>query len=278
MRDMYGLVLFHLGALYEYHGKITESLEARKECEEYLDSQEKDTRWMLYSGISRNYEAMGEHDKAISYSQKAIQVLGDNDPGLAYLYESMANNYMELRQYQNAIQHFLLILELDPDFVRIDEIREKLADCCRRISNHAQALDVYEKIFKLEQRAAKNKGLIWIRLRFAECHFRMSSYEKSLLAAFEALHQSPRNPREKAEALGYIAVNYYELGRYSEAVRDGEKALKPAQRFPNDDLLYVRMALAFHKLGDGKSFTKYRALVQKMFKDDALNKHLEKLS
>ncbi|MDR0311420.1 MAG: hypothetical protein LBJ21_07530, partial [Acidobacteriota bacterium] len=74
------------------------------------------------------------------------------------------------------------------------------------------------------------------------------------------------------------ASSYYELGRHHEAVRDGESALKLAQRFPNDDLLYVRMALAFHKLGDKKSFVKYRALVRKLFKDDTWNKHLEKLS
>jgi tetratricopeptide (TPR) repeat protein len=57
MRDMYGFVSFHLGSLYEYHGKIAKSLEARKVCEAYLDSQEKDTQWMLYAGLSRNYEA-----------------------------------------------------------------------------------------------------------------------------------------------------------------------------------------------------------------------------
>ena len=278
MRDMYGLVLFHLGALYEYHGKITQSLETRMECEQYLDSQEKDAIWMLYSGISRNYEALGKHGEAINYSQKAIQVLSDNDPGLSYLYESMANNYMELRQYQDAIQHFLRILELDPIFERIDEIQEKLAECCRQIANHAAALEVYEKILKLKQFTTKSRDLVWIYLRLAECHFRMSSYEKSLLSAFEALRQRPRNPLEKAEALGFTACNYYELGRYGDAVEDGEKALKLAQRFPNDDLFYGRMALAFHKLGDTKSFTKYRALVKKLFKDDAWNKHLEKLS
>ena len=268
MRDMYGLVLFHIGALYEYHGKIAQSLEARKECEEYLDSQEKDAQWMLYSGISRNYEALGKHGEAIDYSQKAIQVLSDNDPGLAYLYESMANNYMELRQYQDAIQHFLRILELDPGFERIDDIHEKLADCCRLVSNNALALEVYEKVLKLKQRTVKSKYLAWIYLRLAECHFRMSSYEKSLLSAFESLRQRPRNPREKAEVLSFTANNFYELGRYGDAVEDGEKALKLAQRFPNDELLYVRMALAFNKLGDGKSFKKYRALVQKLFKND----------
>jgi len=278
MRDMYGFVLFHLGSLYEYHGKITESLEARKACEEYLDSQEKDTQWMLYSGISRNYETLGKHSEAISYSHKAIQVLSDNDPGLSYLYESMANNYMEMHQYQEAIQHFSRVLELDPDFERRDEIQVKLANCYRQISNYAMALETYEIILKLKQLTAKSKDLVWIYLKLAECHFRMESYEKSLLAAFETLNQNPRNNQEKAEAFSFKANSYYELGRHQDAVRDGEKALKLAQRFPNDDLFYVRMALAYHELGDKKSFAKYRALAGKLFKDDIWNKHLEKLS
>ncbi|MDR0843060.1 MAG: tetratricopeptide repeat protein [Acidobacteriota bacterium] len=278
MPDMYGFVLFHLGALYEYHGKAAKSLKARKDCEEYVDSQEKDTKWMLYSGISRNCEALGQHSEAIRYSQKAIQVLSDDDPSLSYLYESMANSYMELQQYQEAIRHYSRVLELDPEFERRDEIQAKLADCYRLISNYAMALETYEKILKLKQLTAESKDTIWIHLKIAECHFRMSAYEKSLLAAMEALHRHPPNPLEKAQALGLVASNYCELGRHQEAVADGEKALKLAKRFPNDDIFYVRMALAFHKLGDKKAFEKYRGLVEKLVKDDNWNRHLEKLS
>jgi tetratricopeptide (TPR) repeat protein len=170
------------------------------------------------------------------------------------------------------------VLELDPGFERIDEIQMKLANCYRQIANYAMALEIYEKILKLNQLTVKSKNLVWIYLGLAECHFRMASYEKSLLAAFEALNQHPRSPQEKAEALSYKADSYYELGRYNDAVRDGEKALGLAQRFPNDDLFYVRMARAFHQLGDKKSFEKYRVLVNKLFKNDIWNKHLEKLS
>lgn len=56
MPDMYGFVHFHLGSLFEYQGRHAKSLEARRICEQYIDSQEQDTRWMLYAGISRNYE------------------------------------------------------------------------------------------------------------------------------------------------------------------------------------------------------------------------------
>jgi tetratricopeptide (TPR) repeat protein len=277
MQDMYGFVSFHLGSLYEYHGKTTKSLEARKGCEEYIESQEKDTRWMLYAGLSRNYEALGKHDEAIRYSQKAIQVLSDNDPGLSYLYESMANNYMGLKQYQEAIKHYSRVLELDPRFEHRDEIQIKMAECYRQLSNYAMALETYGKILELKQISAQKKDLIWLYLKISECHFRMESFEKSLLVALETLHRNPRNTQEKAEARSYLTNNYYELGRYKEAAEEGEKTLQLSKRFPNDDLFYVRMALSYHKLGDKKSFAKFRSLFRKMFREDNWNKYLEKL-
>ncbi len=277
MRDMYGFVSFHLGSLYEYHGKIAKSLEVRRVCEEYLDSQEKDTRWMLYAGLSRNYEALGKHNEAIRYSQKAIQVLSDNDPGLSYLYETMANNYLGLKQYNEAIKHFSKVLELDPKFERKDEIHFKMAECYRQLANYTMALETYEKILELKQITGKKKDLVWVYLKMAECRFRLEEFEKSLLIALETLRRGPGTKIEKAEARSYLTINYYELGRFKEAVEEGEKTLMLAKRFPNDDLFYVRMALSYYKLGDKKSFLKYRALVKKLFQADNWNKYLEKL-
>ena len=278
MPDMYGFVYFHLGSLYEYHGKIAKSLEARKICEQYVNSQEKDTQWMLYAGLSRNYEMLGKHNEAIRYSQKAIQVLSDNDPGLSYLYESMAGNYMGLKQYQEGIKYFSKVLELDPQFERRNEIHVKMAECYRRLANYQMAMETYQKILELKQITGKKKDLIWPCLKIAECQFRMESYEKSLLSTLEILRRSPRNKLEKAEARGYLTDNYYELGRYKEAVEEGEKTLMIAKRFTNDDLFYVRMALSYQKLGDKKSFARYRKLFRRLFRGDNWNKYLEKLS
>lgn len=278
MRDMCGFVSFHLGSLYEYHGKVLKSLEARKLCEQYLDSQEKDTRWMLYAGLSRNYEAIGKHDEAIRYSQKAIQVLSDNDPGLSYLYETMANNYMGLKQHLDAIKHFSKVLELDPQFERRDEVQLKMAECYRQQANYKMAQESYEKILALKQITSEKKDLVWLHLKLAECQFRMEAYEKSLLTTLELLRRNPRNKLEKAEARSYLTDNYYEMGRYKEAVEEGEETIRLARRFPNDDLFYVRMALGYQKLGDKKSFGRYRSLFRKTFHDENWNKYLDKLS
>ena len=277
MDDMYGFVFFHLGSLYEYHGKMVESLKARKICEQYIESQEKDTRWMLLAGIARNYEALGKHDEAIRYSQKAIQIISDNDPGLSYLYESMANNYMGLNQWHEAINHFSKVLELDPNFERRDEIQLKMGGCYHLLANYRMALETYEKIFELNQITGKKENQNWLYLKIAECYFRLELYEKSLLVTLEMLRRNPRKKEDKVEARSYLTINYYELGRYKDAVEEGEKTLKLAPKFHNDDLFYVRMALSYHKLGDNKAFRKYRDLFHTMFKEDNWNKYLDKL-
>jgi tetratricopeptide (TPR) repeat protein len=277
MPDMCGFVHFHLGSLFEYHGKLRQSLEARHACERFIDSQEKDTKWMLFTGISRIYEALDQHDEAIKYSQKAIQILSDNDPSLAYLYESMGNNYMGLNQHQEAINYFSKVIELDPKFERLDEIQLKMADCYHALTNHRMALESYQKILELKQLTGKIQNLTWLYTKIAHCHFSLDEFEKSLLMTLEALHRQPRHKLERAEIRSYLTNNYYELGRYKEAVVEGEKTLQLARRFPNDELFYFRMALAYYKLGDTKSFTKYRNICRKLFKDDGWNKYLEKL-
>jgi tetratricopeptide (TPR) repeat protein len=278
MPDMYGFVHFHLGSLYEYLGRTAKSLEARRVCEQYAESQEKDTRWMLFAGMSRNYETLGRHDEAIRYSQRAIQVLSDNDPSLSYLYESMGNNYLGLKQYPDAVKAFSKVLELDPRFVRRDEIYLKLANCYQQQTNDKMALETYQKMLDLKQLTGKRENLIWLYMKIALCQFRLEQYEKSLLVTLEALRRQPRGKAERAEVRSFLTNNYYELGRYQEAVSEGEKTIRLAGRFPNDNLFYVRMALGWNKLGDKKMFGKYRKSFQRYFPDDGWNQYLDKLA
>ncbi len=277
MPDMCGLIHFYLGSLHEYHGRVAKSLEARKVCETYVSAQEKDTQWMLYAGISRNYEVLGHHDEAIQYSQKAIQVLSDNDPGLAYLYESLGNSYMGLKQYHEAIKHFSKVLELDPKFERSDDVHLKVASCYQQLTNDQMALETYEKMLELKQLTGKRENLISLYIKIAQCQFRLERYEKSLLVTLEALRRHPRNLLEKAEVRSYLTNNYYELGRYKEAAFEGEKTLKIAKKFPGDNLFYFRLALSYFKLGDKRNFARYRDLCHKRFSEDSWIAYLDKL-
>ena len=277
MPDMCGFVYFHLGSLFEYQGKQAKSLEARHICERYAESQEKDTKWMLFAGISRNCETLGRHDEAIQYSQKAIQILSDNDPSLSYLYESMGKNHMSLQQHQEAINYFSKVIDLDPNFERRDEIQLKVAECYHQLTNHRSALETYGKILELKQLTGRRENLTWLYVKLAHCHFSLDQFEKSLLMTLEALRRQPKDKGERAELRSYLTTNYYEIGRYKEAILEGEKTLKLARRFPEDSPFYFRLALAYFKTGDMNSFTRYRTLCRKLFPEDSWNKYLEKL-
>ena len=277
MPDMYGFVYFYLGSLYEYHGRVQKSLEARRVCEQYIDSQEKDTKWMLFAGMSRNYELLGMHDESIRYSQKALQVLSDNDPGLTYVYETMGNNYMRLKQYSEAIKHFSKVLELDPNFERRDDIYLKIAESYHKLTNHQRALESYQKILELKQLTGDRKNLPALYIQIAHCHFRLDQFEKSLLVTLEGLRRQPKDKTERAELRSYLTNNYHEMGRYRDAVEEGLRTLKVARRFHGDSIFYVRLALSYYKLGDKKNFKLYRSLCRRRFRSDSWIAYLEKL-
>jgi tetratricopeptide (TPR) repeat protein len=153
-----------------------------------------------------------------------------------------------------------------------------MGNCYHQLTNFQREIEIYEKMLELRQITGKRDNLVPLHLRLAHGYFHLEKYEKSLLVALEALRRQPRNKTQKAEVRSYLTSNYYELGRYGEAVFEGEKTLKLATRFPDDSIFYFRMALSYYKLGDKKSFAKYRTLCRRLFREDGWNKYLDKLA
>jgi hypothetical protein len=86
-----------------------------------------------------------------------------------------------------------------------------------------------------------------------------------------------RDPQEKAHLLALAAISLFELGSEDLATGQGEKALSLSTQFRDVDQLLFRLALAYHKLGDVKSFRRYRIWCSKSFPDNAWNRMLSKL-
>jgi tetratricopeptide (TPR) repeat protein len=279
MKDMFVLVNFYLGSLYEYQSKPDRSLSARLECLKYIDSQDKEMQWMLYSGISRNYEAAGLKEEAIKYYQKAVGIISEGGPGLTYLYERIALNHYELNQYEEALQHFQKILDLDPNFERREEIYLYIAECHRQQTNHRMALESYLKLLDLREITGEKKNVIKVLIEIAYCYFRLKEYENSLVACTRALKEKPQDKKDLAEIHSFLANNYYELQRYQEAIVEGRKSMRISKEFRNVNYLLRSMALSYHKLGDSKNFKKYKEVYQKIFpQDESWNKYLAQLN
>ena len=169
--EMYGLVQFFLGSLYEYRGENRGSLEARLEALKYLDHLDREAQWMLLAGISRNYEEGGENREAIEYSTRAISLIANDDPEIAYIYESLGINHYELEEYDKAVGYLSRALEVAPDFERKDDIYFNIGLCFQRLLDFRLALDSYLKILELKELSSGNDSLCWLYIEIARCYY-----------------------------------------------------------------------------------------------------------
>lgn len=277
MPDMYGLVNFHLASIQEYEGNPRQALNTRLECLKYEDQLPNESRWVLFSGISRNYEELGKSDKALQFNARALEVIPPDDPNLKYLYESVGMNQFDLGHYDDAQTSLSKVLELDPNFERKDAISSRIGLCQHKLLNHQLALDSYQKILELKKISGGDQDLCWLYIEIAHCHYRLKQYQKSLEICQHALEEPIRDKRELAEIRSYLTNNFYELGHYEKAVEEGEKTLKISRNFHNLKLMLFSMALSYYKLGDRRNFKKYQDWCQREFPEENLTRYIEGL-
>lgn len=276
--EVYGMVNFFLGSLFEYNGDHQSSLQARLQALKYLADLPQDAQWMLLAGMSRNYEEQGDHRRAIELSNQAISLIGHNDPELAYLYEGLAINHYELGEYQKALAYFSKVLEIDANFERKDEIYFSIGLCYQRLQDYRTALRSYLKILELKELSAKPESLCWLYIEIAHCYYQLKEHKKSLEFVERALQEPIEDQEELAEIRSYLTNNYYALGRYTEAVAEGEKTLKISSHFHDIEIMLTNLALSYYHLNQKKKFDYYRDWCNRAFPENSWTRHLNKLA
>ena len=276
--EICGLTQYYLGAIYAFQGKPRRALAEQLEALPYVLSLHKENLWLLYVALSRSYDQLGKDAEAIQYDQKAIEVISDQDPNLTYLYESMALHYFELGQYDEALKAYQKILELDPEFENREEIYSRIGNCYQNLTNYRSALDAYKTILEVKQLTGSKEGLTRLHIQQASCHFRLGDFNTALETARQSLKLRPRNPVERAQLYGLVAISLYELGSEEAAIQAGDKALSLSNHFQDLDQLLFRMAMAYHKLGDNRKFRQLKTRCKRAFPGHAWNKLLDKLA
>ncbi|HXK60631.1 MAG TPA: tetratricopeptide repeat protein [Acidobacteriota bacterium] len=276
--EIHGLLHYFLGSLLEYEGKNQASLEARLEALKYIDELHCEAQWMLLAGLSRNYEELGDNRKAIEYSTRAISLISEEDPELAYLYESLGHNHYELEEFDKALAYFSRVLEVDPQFERRDDVYFAIGLCYQRLTDYKTAVDCYKKLLEMKRLApTRQESLAWLYGEIAYCHYQLSEHEDTLRAIEEALRENIEKKEELAELRSFLTNSYQALGRYQEAVREGEKTLKISRHFPSLDLMLPNLALSYYHLGNLEQFRFYRNWCNREFPDRSWTKQLNKL-
>jgi tetratricopeptide (TPR) repeat protein len=275
--EICGLTQYYLGAIFAFQGKPRRALAEQLAAVPHADSLHRENLWLLYMALSRSYEQLGKNTEAIQYDQKAIEVVSDQDPNLTYLYESMAHHHFELGQYDEALKAFQKILELDPNFVNREEVYSGIGNCYQNLTNYRSALEAYKTILEVKQLTGSKQGLVQLHIDQASCQIRLGDFNTALETGKKGLKLRPLTAEETAQLNSLLAISLYELGSEEAAIKAGEKAVELSGRFREMDQLLFRMAMAYHKLGDGRKFRQLKARCARSFPDHAWNKLLEKL-
>jgi tetratricopeptide (TPR) repeat protein len=276
--ELHGLVNYFLGSLHEYKGENQASLESRLEALGYLDHLHSEAQWMLLAGISRNYEEKGETRKAVEYNTQALALISQNDPELAYLYESLGLNHYELEEYDKALSYFSRVLEIAPEFERIDDVYFSIGLCYQRLLDYRMALKSYLKILEVKKLTAGNDSYRWLYIEIAHCYYLLKEHENSLLYVRKALKfPSIEDKEELAELRSYLTNNLSAMGKHEQAVAEGEKTLRISRDFHNIELMLPNMALSCYHLNDKKKFEQYRDWCNRSFPNNSWTKQLNKL-
>jgi len=276
--EIHGLLHYFLGSLFEYEGDNTGSLEARLESLKYLEHLHPEARWMLLAGLSRNYEELGESRKAIEYSTQAIALLSENEPELAYLYESLGHNHYELEEFDKALVYFSRVLEIDPNFERQDEIYFAIGLCYQRLMDYKTALECYRKLLDAKKLAPKpGESLAWLYAEIAYCHHQLNEHEDVVQVVRAALREPIEKKEELAELRALLCSAHLGLGRYQEAVREGERTLKLCHQFSGVEMMLPNLAMAYYHLGNLEQFRLYREWCNRDYPDRSSTRQLNKL-
>ncbi|MBI4444554.1 MAG: tetratricopeptide repeat protein [Acidobacteria bacterium] len=273
----FGAVHFFLGSVLEFRGKPDEALSAWQESFKFFDHLSPEIQWMLMAGLGRRFEEKGENQKAIEYFERALCLIRPDDPELCSVYESLGIAHYNLEHYKRALEYFSRTLKLQSDLEELEELHVCMGLCYHRLRDFRQALECFLKSLETGEKNRTRESTCWLYIEIAHCFYQLKEHDKSLEFVQRALKQPIERKEELAEIRSYLTNNFHALGKFEEAVREGEKTLKISRDFHNIGIMLSSLALSYYQLNRKDKFTFYRDWCNRAFPDFSLTKQLNQL-
>ena len=218
---------------------VTIESQARKIVEKYGILMEDAVELLNLGTYEEVCEALDEAEAEYEANEKSKAVnLNNNSPSY---YDNQANTYYENENYQEAVDNWNKVLELDLDY-KIDYF--KFAYSAYEIGDYDNALHYYDMsiLDEPEQAVAyNNRGLIWQE---------RNQYDKAIKDYSKAIELDENEPlyyNNRADV-------YYEVGNYQEAVDDWHKVLELDSDYEID---YFDLATAEDEIEDYNNALKH---------------------
>lgn len=185
----------------------------------------------LYTLLSSLYENVGDYKNAIKSLEQALY-LKNNNP---HFYYNLGVLYSKINQVDNSLKNYLKVLESLPNDI---ETLVAVANIYRDIDKDI-ALSYATKAFEINKTEAN------VVLVLSQIYRDLYENEKSVEILEEFLKTNDKN----SEIYYQLALNNMDLGQYTNALQNYEKALS----FNSSNLSYLKgKAIALKYLGEEK--------------------------
>jgi tetratricopeptide (TPR) repeat protein len=186
-------------------------------------------RSVLLYNIAQVYSALGMDDDAIRHYTLAMEM----DPNFSEYYNERANLHFRAGRYEEALRDYQMAGELSPPYF---ELYTNLGQCHRHLGHFEEAAAAYSKALDLEP------GQVLALLGRAQCEEALGQAEAALADYDEALALAPG----QWEALANRATLHYDRGDLPGALKDMEAAIELA---PQVAALYQNRGFLHSELG-----------------------------
>ena len=199
-----GLALLESGRLEEayFHLQKAEELEPRRAAVHY--------------NLSRALLQKGRRSEGISQLQKALEI----DPTYVPAYSDLGNLFLRIGRVDESLAHLQRALEIDPNYIAADF---NMANTLLQMGRVDEAIFHLQKVLTINPNDSEaQKNMAWVLATCPDPRFRDGT---KAVALAERARQT-RGQDSLVEAT--LAAAYAEAGRFNEAVKTAEGALRSA--------------------------------------------------
>lgn len=185
-------------------------------------------RSVLVYNIAQVYLAMSAYAEAIEHYDKVIAL----DPDYSEYYNERGNILLRVGRLEEARADYLQAIRLSPPY---QEVYTNLGQCYRRMGEFEKAVKCYERALDLEPK--QTLALVGL----GKAHEELGERELAIAHYTKALARDPL----QWEVLASRGVLHYEAGDYPAALADFDEAIQQA---PHEDGLQKNRAVVLSEL------------------------------
>lgn len=261
LEDQYGKWALRAGFFWHKLGEVRKALKYNLRMVEQGEKYQLDSEYLAsaYNNTGSTYSSLGEHEKALVYKQKSLEIREQDSTveqmSLATSYNNMGSTYDDLGKHDKALEYKLKALAIvEKECLPRDPILaaayNNVGITYGELGKHELALEYQQKALVIWDQVPlpDHPDLALVYNNIGGTYMVVGDYENALTYMLKALSiqnvKLPADHSRNVACCGNISLNYAMMNDFSHASEYADKALEKAERSMqgHPDLKYYQQA------------------------------------